>query len=254
MRAYFDSNVFVSLEEGALTVSEIVAAVDSRISEFPFSAAHIEEADNILGDCLAERQVRIERRLSTIRSVSQCLYLYHGPSNQTFLRAADPAQVLQTIREVPFAKPGMKTLTNLITAAHREQARASLGLESRVLNNVKPQEIIPYLDIKLKALGANMGVEALVQLGEAHHPDHSSFDLTNRIGGMLEILDMLGYWKDSEGPNANMGRLWDASHTASASFCDYFVSSDLRARRRAQAVFHHYGISTVVLRPDGIHD
>ena len=76
MRAYLDYNIFTSIEDGQFTIDKIYE-IDNDITELPFSASHIQEADNI--EAISEkREFYIKQRLQTIKDISKCLYLYRS--------------------------------------------------------------------------------------------------------------------------------------------------------------------------------
>lgn len=84
MVAYLDYNVFVGIEDGRLTIDDILNKVDNRIRAFPFSAGHIQEVDNITAKDEDERAGFISKRLETIRTLTNCLYIFQEyPSNNT---------------------------------------------------------------------------------------------------------------------------------------------------------------------------
>ena len=78
-------------------------------------------------------------------------------------------------------------------------------------------------------------------------PDNQNLGLMNRIAGVFELLDMLGYWKDKEKENSNYARLWDAQHTFFASYCDYFVTDDKRTSYKAKVAYNIYKKRTKVI-------
>jgi hypothetical protein len=57
----------------------------------------------------------------------------------------------------------------------------------------------------------------------------------------------IGYWTDAYKQDSNYARLWDSSHCACASACDFFITSDNRTAYKAQVVYSMYGVETQVI-------
>lgn len=247
MRAYLDNNIFVYLENGTIQLKELIDKIDPRIDKIFYSSAHIQEADEITGTTEEERNERMGRRIKTIEKTTQSNYLYQDLKNNVFYQIQNPAVVLDTIREVPFANSAMKALANLITEDQRALARNSIGLDTAKLNNYSPTEVIDHLNEKLVNWGQGHSFLEIIELGISFHPQGHTFGLSNRIAAIFELLDMLGYWKDKANEKSNYARLWDSSHTFFAAFCDYFISDDKRARNKARVVYGIYDIGTKVL-------
>lgn len=251
MRAYLDNNIFVNLENGAIDLKELIDKIDPRIDKVFYSSAHMQEADEIKGTTEEERNERINRRINTIEKITQSNYLYQDLENNVFYQIQNPEVVLNTIREVSFAKSAMKALANLITEEQRVLARNSIGLDTAKLNNYIPTEVIDHLNRKLVNWGQGHSFLEMVELGISFHPQGQTFGLSNRIAGIFELLDMFGYWKDKVNEKSNYARLWDSSHTFFAAFCDYFISDDKRARNKARVVYGIYDIGTKVVSSKG---
>jgi len=248
MTIYLDNNIFIYLENGSLSISDIENIVDGNIEAIFFSSAHIEETLEIKGSTEQERQKRVNERLNTIEKITKSNYLYQDLlQNNVFKKIEKPTTVLNTITEVTFAQSAMKGLANLITEEQKEQTRNFLGLETTRLNNYKPEEVVEHLNKKLTHLGEGYTFLRMIELGISYHPDGKSFGLSNRIAGIFEILDMFGYWKDKYNAKSNYARLWDSYHTFFASFCDYFISDDRRTRNKSRVVYDIYNIKTEII-------
>ena len=248
MRAYFDNNIFVYLENGQINLKELISDISPQIEKIFYSSAHLQEADEIKG---ADRVERINNRLKTIKEVSKSNYLYQNLENKVFYQIQDPLIVLETIREVPFANNSMKTLANLITEKQRLEVRAAIGLEASKLNNYSPIEVIAQLNRKLEHWGQGHSFLDLMELGVSYHPQGQTFGLSNRIAGIFELLDMFGYWKDKSNEKSNYARLWDSTHTFYAAHCDFFVTDDKRTRNKTKVVYSIYDIQTKVVSSNG---
>jgi hypothetical protein len=99
--------------------------------------------------------------------------------------------------------------------------------------------------------GTQENLIELIEKSISFNPDGMNFGLHNRIAGVMELLDMLGYWKDRETETSNYARLWDSNHTFFASHCDFFVSDDKRTRYKARVVYDIYNITTKVVSSNG---
>lgn len=78
-------------------------------------------------------------------------------------------------------------------------------------------------------------------------PQDGTYGIANKMAGIYELLDFMGYWKDRETPTSNYARLWDASYAYYASFCDYFISDDKRNRNKAKVIYNIYDVKTQVV-------
>lgn len=252
MRAYLDYNIFTAIEDGDFTLDKILDRVDKRLNEFPFSAAHIQETDNIFGDTEEQRAKFINNRLDTIKRITNCLYVYQEhKTNKIFWLTEEPTIVLETIRQVPFAKTSMKVFANLISSEQKEQVRLTLGIETKELNNYSPTQVVQHLNTKLINWGTEDNFLQLFDKAIYFHPDKKDFGQHNNIAGVVELLDMLGYWKDKVTKTSNYARLWDSNHIHFASYCDYLVSDDRRLRYKARVVYDIYNIKTIVTSSNG---
>ena len=250
--AYLDYNIFTAIEDGNFTLDKILDKVDKAISAIPFSAAHIQEADNIVGDTENQRNDFIEKRLATIRQITNCVYIFQEhPTNKIYWLTEEPTTVLETIRQVPFAKTSMKMFANLISNTQREQVRETLGIETKELNNYSSEQVIGHLNTKLINWGTQDNFLQLLDKAISFHPDKKDFGQHNNIAGVVELLDLLGYWKDRITETSNYARLWDSNHIHFASYCNYLVSDDKRLRNKAKVVYSIYNIQTRIVSSNG---
>lgn len=251
MTAYLDNNILIYLENGTLTISDLKERVNSDLTDFLYSSAHIQETEEIKGDTDLIRNERIQKRLNTIESVTNSKYLYHNlDEGKVYLLEERPETVLNTIRDVSFANAMMKRVINMVGESEREKFRLQLGLDPKRLNNYNTNEIVEHLNTKLLAWG-DLSLIDMVEKGIELHPQGKEFGLNNRFGGVFELLDMLGYWTDKYNDKSNYARLWDSNHAYFASCCDYFISDDKRTRNKAKVVYRIYGIDTVVVSSKG---
>lgn len=248
MKAYLDYNIFTSIEDGIFGIDKILN-LDSSINEFPYSASHIQEADNITSSSDQQRNLYINRRLKTIGEISNSLYIYHElANNKIHFFKENPDTVLETIRDVPSAKMAMQGFMNLLSSQQKEELRIALGIDSKQLNNYSPNEVINQLNKSLTNWGTD---DTFLDLLEKATAATTYNGLHNRIAGVYEFLDLCGYWKDKETSTSNYARLWDASHAHYASHCDYFITDDKRNRNKVKVVYDLFNIKTKVLSSNG---
>jgi hypothetical protein len=248
IKMYLDWNVILALKKKEFTAESITKYLNSQEVLFPYSAAHVQEADNIsaLNDELRSKQ--INEHLDYLSQLTNDLYIYHSLTDKTVsLFTEKPHDVLKTIRGVSFAKTIMKTFINFISPEQKKSFREMLGIDPRQLNNYKPDEVVIQLDSVLKARNNSIGFMEILDQAFNSFPDTKDFGLHNYIASIFELLDMVGYWKDAETDNSNYARLWDSNHTFFASYTDYFVSNDKRTRNKAMVVYTLFKINTKVI-------
>ena len=252
MTVYLDNNIFIYLENSTLTISDLKDRISPNLTDFFYSSAHIQETEEIKGKTELIRKERIDRRLKTIETITDSKYLYHNlDDGKVYLLNEKPENVLDTIRDVPFANAMMKGLINMIGESEREKFRLQLGLDSKRLNNYDSKEVVEHLNTRLNEWG-NMTLIEMIEKGVELHPQGKDFGLNNRFAGIFELLDMLGYWTDKYNEKSNYARLWDSNHAYFASFCDFFISDDKRTRNRARVVYNIYNIKTRIYSSKGI--
>lgn len=246
--AYLDFNIFASIDDGSLSTAQIFNTIGQQDLIFPYSPAHIQETDNITAATDTEKKQFIFNRLHTIRQLSKNWYLFHDLAmGQVVLKNEEPATVLNTIREVPLAKSAISSFANLLTPEAKAQIRTELGVDSKLLNNYDPKDVVEHLNKKLAVSLANKSFLELIELAIQYHPDGKKFGFPHRVAAIFELLDMLGYWKDKYTSKSNVARFWDSNHAFYASFCDYFVSDDERTRQKTKVVYQLYNISTTIV-------
>lgn len=245
---YIDNNIIVSIEDGSCSLDQIRAIIPGKKVRFFYSSAHIFEVEHFPGHAAVTKSELLEKRFHSIREITKKNYLYLNlKGNQLTQLNEDPKEVYNTITDVPFAIEAMKGFLNLYTKEQKEAVRKELGIEIHKLNNYSASEIIEHLNTKLTAWGTNQSFIEMIEYGIKVHPDGKSFGLHNRIAGVFELLDMLGYWKDKETDTSNYARLWDAQHTFFASYCNYFISDDRRTRNKAEVAYKIYNKDTKVI-------
>lgn len=247
MKLYLDNNIFVYLENGTLQLSDIENLIEEPIAKIFFSASHIQETLEIKGKDEKERLERISIRLKTIEKITQNNYVFENLKNEVYELIESPYQVIKTITEVP-AQSIMKSFMNLISEEQKREIRNQLNIEPAKINLYNYNEVIDQLSEKLQQFGGYSFLE-MIEVGISYHKDVKTFGLSNRIAGIFELLDMLGYWKDKSTEKSNYARFWDSSHTFYSTYCDYFISSDKRTVNKAKVVFDLYNIDTKIISP-----
>ena len=221
--------------------------IGSKIDSIFYSASHINEALEIKGDNEKHRQDRINKRLETIEKTTQGNYINENLKNEVIEYKESPFEVIKTITDVSFAQNAMKNLTNLINEEQKNETRKLLNIDPKRMNNYKPEEVVEHLNKKLTETGQSYKFLDMIEIGISHHPDGKTFGLSNRIAGVFELLDMLGYWKDKYNDKSNYARLWDSSHTFYAAHFDCFITNDKRTVNKSKVVYNIYDVNTKVI-------
>jgi hypothetical protein len=247
-KAYLDWNIILSLKNKRFSEEKFSSFIKSPKLYYPFSAAHIQEIDNISISDENLRNKMINEHLDYLSRISQNLYLYHDLNKgSVYLLKEKPHQVLTTIREVPFAKNIMKGFSNFISFEQRKVFRETLEIDSKQLNNYKPQEVVIQIDKIIKSKNDLLGLAEILETVFNSFPNKNGLELHNYIAAIFEMLDMIGYWRDEEKNNSNYARLWDSNYTFFASFSEYFISDDKRTRNKAEVVYSLFKIKTKIL-------
>lgn len=257
MLVYLDNGIIVSIEEGELMLEDILAKIGRTKGNvyLPFTAAHIQEANNITHPDESERQRFIQNRLQLIRQISDGYYLnFVMKVGEIRWFVEEPTEVLATISEVPLGENAMRMFVNLFSKDQKDQFRMSLGIDPKEINNYKPDKVLNHLNTKLASLGAQSFVE-LVEYGM--RPNQTSilghrFLVAEKIAAIFELLDMLGYWKDKHTTTSNYARFWDSNHVSYATVCDYFICDDFRTRRKTQVVYDLLNVKTKIVNSGGL--
>jgi hypothetical protein len=252
MTVYLDNNIVVSIENGDYTLDKIKSILPDEKPRFFYSSAHIFEVESFPGNSIISKEELLVKRFDTVRKVFKNNYLYLDLNGNRLTHIVeDPQEVYDTITLVPFGISAMKGFMNLISKEQKDDIRQQLGIDTSRLNNYSATEVIDQLNTKLTSWGTNQSFLEMIEYGIQLHPDGKKFGLHNRIAGVFELLEMFGYWKDKETSTSNYARLWDADHCFFASYCDFFISDDKRARNKAAVVYHIYDKRTKIISSSG---
>ena len=176
MYVYLDNNVICSIENGDIKLSELNELIGKSDIEFPYSHAHIQEADNIKDSLKGDRASLINKRLKTIKEFSKGVYFYHDLSSDTLIvKKEEPSVVLETIRTSSIAKPAMKMQVNLFSNDQKAQVRQQLGIDIIEINNYNSTQIVEHFTKLIAITGMESTFQSLIEKGVAMHPDGKKF-------------------------------------------------------------------------------
>ena len=249
--AYLDNNIIIDIEQGLISMEELRNNIDENMTEFYFSSAHLQEANEMTAQTDTELKNRLEKRFATISLVTNNNYITQElPSNKVFSQLENPKTVYNTIRDVPSAQSAIKAMLNTISEEQKNDFRERMKIDSKLMNNYSPKEVIEQVNTRSEALGG-LSLVGMIENAVNLHPQGNQMGMGNRFAGVFELLDLIGYWKDKYNSKSNYARLWDASHTFYSSYSDYFVSDDKRTRNKAKVAFEIYGAKTKVVSSNG---
>lgn len=249
--AYLDNNIFIDIEQNFLSVNNLLENIDNNLTDFFYSASHLQEAKEMTAETNEELNNRLLKRFQTITSVTNNNYIFQElPSNYIYKFKEKPYVVFNTINEVPWVSNMMKGMMSLVSEKQKMEFRKQLNINPIRINNYTPKEVIKQINSKIDLMGGFSLIEMIEKAIEIH-PQGKEMSLANRFAGVFEMLDIVGYWKDKYNNKSNYARLWDSSHCHFSSYCDYFISNDKRTRNKAKVVFEIYGIKTKVLDSEG---
>lgn len=241
--AYLDNNIIIEIEQGNYSIAALIKNIDTEITKFFYSAAHMQEAHEIKGS-VKEITERLEKRFRTISEITNNNYLFHELKTKIVHKQIEkPEIVYQTITEVNFGQTAMKSMVNINDETQKAVIRNQLNFDIRKLNNYSPEEVVEQINEKKEVFGG-YSVIGLIEHAITLFPNNDDFGLHNKYGGVFEILDLVGYWKDKYSEKSNYARLWDSNHAYFSSFCDYFISDDKRTRNKANVTFHIFNANT----------
>jgi predicted nucleic acid-binding protein len=251
MKAYLDTNIYIDLEQNNYSLKQVLNCVNSKIDEVYFSASHLQEAEEILGENQNEIDFRIKKRVQTLHKVTNSRYINEDLENNVWYKIEHPENVLETIRDVPGTNEIMKSFTNLISSEQKDEFRKSLGVDSAYLNNYSDKDVVNHLNVKLENWGLKQSFLEMIEHSISFHPQASSMGVSNRFAAIFEFLDMIGYWKDKETSKSNYARFWDSSHAFYAAHCDYFISNDKKTCMKTKVLYTIYQIPTKIVSSSG---
>lgn len=242
MRVYLDSNIFIYLENGNLTVDDLEKTLNGKIDNLFYSSSHIQELIEIKGEDQNEISRRINTRFNTLEKYTGNKHINDDENSSLTVTITHPFEIYNNFYDVPDGINVMKNMTNFVSEEQRDSFRAILGISTQVLNNYSPQEVIEHLSKEIPMSGMNF--TQLYEYATSSFKDSFKIGLGHKIAGTFEMLDLLGYWKDKYTEKSNYARALDAGHSFYASYCDYFITNDQRTFNKANVVYEMYSIPT----------
>ena len=214
---YLDNNAIINIEEGKIKLP----AKQSII--YPFSYVHIEELLES-GNRLAALK---DNRLNILSRLSQDSYLIHNDNRELSIIAKSPSAVFEDLNN-PFIE-ALKLIVkkDCEKMVYKDEIIEHFEIDRRIINNYTPEQLL------------------------ANHSDFiESYILSsckNRqesFNSFFNAMDMLGFWQDKRTTRSTLARLYDANHAYHATFCDYFVTDDVRTRNKANVLYSYYNYTT----------
>ena len=229
MRVYLDNNVLVDIEYGNYKVFDFIA---KPYVEYYYSDAHLNE----LLEAVGNPNVSQDGRLTLIEEIcGRNLILSGGYAQPEFLQKS-PSEMYRIV-DTPLRARINKQISNCTDIF--EKIRQKLDFDSKIFNNVKPEDVLDILDKRM--------------LEKFHMSLMKYLMLSEGFGGrtlfitLINIIDAANYWGDAKTEHSEVARMNDASHAYFASICDVLVTNDKRMRRKIKAIYLFLGIQTKVL-------
>nr|WP_315139989.1 hypothetical protein [uncultured Flavobacterium sp.] len=246
MTAYIDSNILIDLEQNTLSKEQLDKKFGNKIESYFYSFGHLFEAHEISGS-EQEKTERLAKRFKTITDLTINSYLSYDIEKHEFdllIKAPEPI-----FNNIPLAKANIdyvRGLVNEVTIEQKSAAQKLFGIPSVELNNFTPEQIIEQIENRKDIYGGLSFKEFVAEIKEGEE-----LKLYEQISGMIELLDIYGFWKDKPTQKSNYARAWDGIHIFYSSYCDIFITNDLRTRNKAKVIFKLYGINTKVFDSNG---
>ena len=235
MRLYLDNNILIYIENGKYELSQFLSVSDA---EYYYSEIHMDELMNGL-DIHPELK---DIRLKTIGEL--CGSKYIVPDVAGFKMEIEerlPQSAFNLSMRFKFIHDQIYLFSKSMKI-EREVFLKGLKMNRLDVNNYKPTEILPLLDIKMKE---NLGYGIKEHLEKSVANTGRTVFLT-----LFNLLDFVCYWHDED----HAARLYDSSHAYFAQMCDVLVSNDRRMRIKSEAVYSYLGIKTKVVTADEFLD
>jgi uncharacterized protein YutD len=241
---YLDNNIFVSIHEKRKGFqSDVIVEMLTSSHNFFYSSAHIQEANRIIDNYNRIQGNYPHQRLNLISLITGNNYLYEDLEQRKIVHNIElPKNVYKTIHLIEQGQSLISSLLDFIDEKTKRDFREQNSLSPEKLNNYSPEEIVEVVENVMKG-----SITELIQNASAFFPKNQEFGLSSYIAGIFELLDLCGFWKDSNTYKSNYARLWDSNHAFFASYCHYFVSDDKRTREKTKVVYHLYQLKTKVI-------
>ena len=134
---------------------------------------------------------------------------------------------------------------------YRASVRASGFTLEANSGNWAPDEVVPNISARMKALGIDKTFEEFVLLGLGNR-GRDKVGTFEFFLAAYSMLDMIGYKSDKlpKASNAMNSVNSDAQHAYFAAFCDYLITQDTHLASKARALYTEFGIPTKVISPE----
>ena len=231
MRLYLDNNILIYIENGKYELSQFLSVSDA---EYYYSEIHMDELMNGL-DIYPELK---DIRLKTIGELCGSKYIVPDVAGVKMeIEERLPQSAFNLSMRFKFIHDQIYLFSKSMKI-EREVFLKGLKMNRLDVNNYKPTEILPLLDIKMKE---NWGYGIKEHLEKSVANTGRTVFLT-----LFNLLDFVCYWHDED----HAARLYDSSHAYFAQLCDVLVSNDRRMKIKSEAVYSYLGIETKVVTAD----
>ena len=232
MNAYLDNNILVSIEDRGLDFNKIKNSLPENV-QFVYSYVHIQELLESKTDLVSLKKKRIDTLLETTN------YNYILPKGDTTeITKNQPEEVINIIKNFPIIFNAFRYHASNFSL-DRDKFMFELGIDKNKINNYSSKDVIDHINFLLNKKGEILEFENIINL--------AGTNLHEKINSIFNLLDVVGYWRDSQTDKSDLARMYDAGHTFFASGCDYFISEDKRARNKAKVAYEFCNIKTKVL-------
>lgn len=233
MKVYLDNNVLVDIEDGKNILSDFISI---QHVEYFYSEAHLNE----LLEASSNPKVSQSERLELIKQLCGNNIILAGVLSSPEFYSKSPIEMYNLV-DTPYRRE----INSIVSRSSNifQSVRLQLGFDSKSFNNVRPEDVLPMIDLRMREI-FNIGLISYLSLseGNAGRPLFCT---------LLNIIDTANYWGDKKTSHSEIARLNDASHAYFAQICDVLVTNDKRMLTKVKAIYAFLGIDTRVMN---IHD
>jgi hypothetical protein len=238
------------LEQNKISKQQLEENFGNEVETFFYSLAHLFEAYEMSGS-EEEKSERLAKRFKIITDLTNNNYLSYDVDEDFFdIVIEEPEPIFNNIPKVQPDIDYARRIVNEVTVEQRLAAQKLFGIPSVEFNNFSPEQVIEEIEKKSYMLGGLSLLEVLIEEKEKNNPG-VDLKLNEKIAAMIELLDIYGFWKDKPNHKSNYARTWDGIHIFFSSFCDLFITNDLRTRYKAEVIYKVFDINTKVLDSNG---
>lgn len=176
IKGYIDNNILVDVESLASSVETIKDSTTHKNVELYYSSAHVQEAQNFIGNNQLTRREFLNKRFNSIRELTGNCYLYIDLQNNSIHYAKeDPQIVFDTITEFTWTGGFIKGVLNLNTKEQKASIRKDMGIDVNRLNNYQPNEVVDHLNKKLQNWGSGKSLMEFINYGISLIPNNEKY-------------------------------------------------------------------------------